>query len=522
MTDRRVLFLDGNAMTCYVWRNGAVDTEARFNNEPVGIESFEGYLRDHRGSLCYLLADLGDEGFQLETIPHVQGSDRTALLNRRLGQYFYGTPLSAALSLGRLPGGRRDERILFAALTRPDAIAPWLDAIVRSQAALVGLFSVPLALAADAKTWIGNDPNVLLITVSPAGLRQTYFEGGQMHFSRLSPLTSPSPDEMASVCAREAAKTYQYLISQRQIKRGTRIDAIILADPEFSASLQRHCPDTPEVGFARTDLPALAKTLGLKTGLSGSHIIPLLAHRLLLKTPGQQFAAAAHRRFYRLWQASFGLRSAALAILFACLLLAGRFGIQWYELTQGSTQLRDQASVDNRRYQGILDSLPKIALTPADLRTAIAGFDQLAVRANGFDATLRHLSRALDATPAVELRSLEWMLARSFEAKAASQSAGNAPSAMASPPGVAGGQPQGGWLILDVEGQLPAAMSADQRAMIELLDKFAAGLRQDGYQATLTKRPVDVESGKSFKSTGEDVPSGPPQFSLRLGRSLPP
>jgi hypothetical protein len=67
---------------------------------------------------------LAEEGFQLEDLPYVQGGDRNALLQRRLSQYYYNTPLSAAISLGRAKEGRRDEKVLFAALTRVETFTP--------------------------------------------------------------------------------------------------------------------------------------------------------------------------------------------------------------------------------------------------------------------------------------------------------------------------------------------------------------------------------------------------------------
>jgi hypothetical protein len=106
------------------------------------VEAFSEYLSKHRGSIFALLADLADEGFQIESLPYTQGADRQALLSRKLGQYFYGSPLATALSFGRDKGGRRDEKFLFTALTRPQQVEPWLAALRAVEAPLAGVYSL--------------------------------------------------------------------------------------------------------------------------------------------------------------------------------------------------------------------------------------------------------------------------------------------------------------------------------------------------------------------------------------------
>ena len=68
---------------------------------PTGHAAFAAYLRRHRSSVFHLLADFAEEGFQYEVIPFVRGGDRTALVHRKLNQFFYGSTLATALSLGR-------------------------------------------------------------------------------------------------------------------------------------------------------------------------------------------------------------------------------------------------------------------------------------------------------------------------------------------------------------------------------------------------------------------------------------
>jgi hypothetical protein len=520
MPDRRALFFDGKTVAAFHWHSGQVRAEGKFRPDAMGLGIFEAYLASYRKSLFYLLADVAEEGFQLENIPYIQGADRAALIKRRLGQYYYGTPLSVGISLGREKTGRRDEQILFAALTRPDEFKPWLDSLRKVEVPLAGLFSVPLVLAENALPFVGQREHCLLLTLTSGGLRQTYFERGKMHFSRLSPLNSRSTDDIIATCNVEAAKTYQYLVGQRQIKRGTRLSALIAAHADQADALRAGCHSVADIQFEILDLNVIAKTSRLVSTLTDSAADPLLIHQLLSKPPKHQFASSPERRLFRLWQLRFGLNSAAWAILFSALLLGGRFAAQIYEITQNNTELEAQATSDNQRYQRLLDSLPKTALTPDNLRTAIAGFDQLEKRGPGFEYMLDHLGSTLNEMPSVELQHLKWMLAPNFDAKVGAGGTAPAPNTVAN-----GAAQPAAWFILDVEGRFPSAMASDHRAMVELLDRLAAKLQRGDVKAVLTKRPVDVESAKSFKSsespsTGDQ--STAPQFALRLGKPIAP
>lgn len=516
MTERRVLFFDGSKATAMRWSAGRVTVEGGFRNDPAGMEEFSVYLDGHKRSLFYLLADVAEEGFQLESIPAVSGNDRTTMIKRRLGQYFYGTPLSVGISLGRGASGRRDERLLFAALTRPESLKPWIDALQAAEVALAGVFSVPLVLAEGAEQFLGRKDRFLLLTLSSAGLRQTYFDDGQMHFSRLTPIDDVGGERFATLCQGEASKTYQYLLGQRKISRGTRLNAVLLADPARFESMRPHLVDSPEIQFESMDAVAVAKRAGLKQPLDGARLDALLVHRMMARTPRHQFVPSDALKLYRLWQLRFASGAAAIAIFLASLVIAGRFGIQAYELDSKTSTLVDASSADQRRYQGILDSLPKISLTPENLRQLIAGFDALKARAAGPEPLLQTLGAVLEATPAVELERIDWRLAAQFQSSntaTVSKVAGE----------VKGGGP---WFLLDLKARLPRSLASDQRAQVDAVNAFIAALEARGLQVALTKQVIDVESGKSFRSKLGDTASPDnapaPSFALLLGKKVAP
>jgi hypothetical protein len=79
-----------------------------------------------------------------------------------------------------------------------------------------------------------------------------------------------------------------------------------------------------------------------------------------------------------------------------------------------------------------------------------------------------------------------------------------------------------GWIIVEIEAQLPLVLVSDQRAQLALIDSFAARLRNPQTDVRVLSRPFDIESDKPLRSAGDARALGAdvPKFSLRLARPL--
>lgn len=519
MAAKRILLLDGPLLTAHYWHAGHIKVEDRFSPEPAGLEALAAYLKNHRSSVFYLLADIAEEGFQLEDLPYVQGGDRNALLQRRLGQYYYNTPLSAAISLGRAPTGRRDEKVLFAALTRAETFTPWLDTLREAEANLAGVYSVPLVLAGCATQLVAQGGPLLFVTLTRGGVRQSFFDQGKLHFSRLSPLATKSLEEVARTTANDSAKIYQYLLAQRQIPRGEPLRTTIMAHAGRIPELEEFCRSSSELQFEFIDIATITRKLGLKDIPGDSSADNLFIHCLATKTPAQQFAPTGDTRIHNLWRIRFALTSTAWLILAGCLLYAGKTSLNMYELRDPIEATRALTAADTQRYNAILDSLPKVGISPENLRALIARFDVLRKRTPAMEPLLIHLSLALNDHPGIELVSLDWKIADSLD------TGEKVPTGARMPPGVppAAATTAGVWSAIEINAQLPLGMASDRRGQIELIEGFAARLRDSQTNVRILSRPFDIESDKPLKSASEKgggkLPDAP-KFALRIARQM--
>ena len=248
----RILFLTARSLTCYRGEGSALALEEKFAADEQGIAGFANFL-DSASLPFHLVVDLNEEDFRVESVAHVRGRDRQVLLDRKLQQFYRNTDYRSARLQERETGGRRDDRVLFSALTNPDLLGPWVDILIGKRIGIKGISSVPLLMESFAG-WLGLDrlPHLLLVNLEEAVLRQTYLQEGRLKFSRLLPrIVSDNPAETVPA---ECRHTRQYLERLKLLPHDQPLEVHVCPPegttaglvPEFASSplLPIHLHDT--------------------------------------------------------------------------------------------------------------------------------------------------------------------------------------------------------------------------------------------------------------------------------------
>ncbi len=323
-------------------------------------------------------------------------------------------------------------------------------------------------------------------------------------------------EEFPVACATEATKIYQYLVGQRQVERGNKLDTLILAHPAEFSHIRERCRNNDELRFDVVDMVQLADKAGLKTTPPDSHAEPLLLHTLLRKTPAVQLAPEAERRFFRLWQWRTALNSLAGLILVSCLLFAGKNYLQSYNLQQEIAG--HQGGRESRQSSAMKQcSRPcrPCRSPPTNVRAMVARFDEVEKHSPALQATLSQISRALERHAQVEMQQVTGKLPTTFRCRQAAKPVAGAPL-MSSGSGVF-------FVITSIDAQLPVSMLNDHRAILSEVDQFVDELKKkDGVTVIVQHMPFDLASGKTIKSSADTATSQAeaPKFSFRLIQGL--
>jgi hypothetical protein len=409
---RHFLYLTNTRMVSLTARGGRLVARREFAVSGEGMEDFERHLRVLQETPTHIITDLAEEDFRLDTIPHVGARDREAIINRKLTQVFRGTPFRYAIHLGREPEGRRDDRVLYTAITNQEMLRPWLDAIERLRVPLEGIHSAAV-FSGNLLTELNLVfPHTLLVTFTPGeAVRQTYFRDKEARFSRLTPIDLEEGQTLGSMLAEETTRTWQYLDSLRHFGPEDRLEVCLLVHPKDRPAIEPALRDFAQIQYRMLDIEQVAAKLGLKPPPLGSSAEEVLVHLFLRRPVPNHFASPELRRDATRRRARILLNQASVAVLAAGILWGGYVVTQVLQSDRVDQRTAQQLQSLNREYDEIVRSLPSRGVGGAAMRDSVAFYNG---NLRGFPTItdfLLPVSQALDQHPRMRLLQLAWQTA---------------------------------------------------------------------------------------------------------------
>ena len=485
---KTLLFLSAESFQATIWHGGTLSASQYFSNDANGRGYFSTFLKQHPYP-AYLLADVIEEDFRMETVPHLIGSARKNLRERKFEQFYRNTPFRQATLLHRQEEGRRDDEMLFSALTNPQRISPWLDAVLANRIPLVGIYSLPNISTPLLKD-IPSDHVLLLSWEKDAGLRQTYFHNKRLHFSRLIPINTNST--FSESVATETPRTQQYLKSLSLPPPGEVLDVYIICDANDRSALQSRLETSSELRYTYLDIRELGKRIKTKHNYSDSDATPLFLHLLANKPPNSHYADSTHTHYYLLWQLRrllFGLAATAIT---ASALWSGMAFWQGQNYVDDTEPLNTQTEHIKQQMQQIQHSFANSTVPAADMKTAVLLTRKLNEYAPPAEEFLQGLTLVLDKFPQIKVDKLAWKV-----------------SAADAAPSVYPAQ------VITFEGSL-TDFGSDIRQALGYVDRFQQALTQRGYTVVEQKLPLDISSKGSISGEARKNDGNSAQFTLKI------
>ncbi len=491
MKSRVLLFLCAQRFHAQLWKGGHLSEEHVFADGAAGRSDFAAFLDAHREP-ALLLTDLIEEDFRHEVVPHLRGKNRSDQQQRKFEQFYRNTLFRQAVVHERQQEGRRDDLMLFSALTNPQAITPWLDVMRQQHAALAGIYSVP-SISKPLIDGIDAQHILLLSWEKSAGLRQTYFNAKRLYLSRLSPVSNGSA--FSTVVAAETARTQHYLRSLSLLPAGEALQVHIICHADDRAQLEQALPATEGMAFTYLDIQRLGQQIGSKDVYRSSDATSLFLHLLAARPPAAHYAPREYTHFFRLWQ--LRRRLFQLAVLIAAVSMAWS-GVSVWEgnaLNAETGTLVAEAQQLERRTHEISKSFPHQLASPGDMKSAVTTLRTLNAYSASPQAVWVALSAVLNAFPRIRIDRLSW------------QTTDN--------PGGAGANSelQGAGMV--VSGELEG-WNGDYRDALDYLDLFQKALTERGYQVKPLTMPLDVSAKATIADGSAGGKAKPALFSLKL------
>ena len=516
---RRILYFTAEDHYLYKSQGSSLELEAKFSGDDLGVSAFREHLRGQRRALYAVLADLASEDFHEESIPYLRGSDREAVVQRRLAQRYRDTRLAAALSLGQaVTGERRNERVLLTSFTNTQQLAPWLDALEEAGARLSGVYSVPLLAPALASRLGVRAERSLLVAATRAGLRQSYIDHNRLRFGRLERTVEMAPQALAMFVRSETQRLLQYLVTLRALPReGAPVQVLVIAPPGQRAVFEQALASDARLVFRTVDMTEALKAVKLKSVPEGTAAEALYLHLTAKKPPAEQFASREERRRFFIWQLSRGIVAAGALGFAACALYGGSRWLEVMNVRSLAAMQQAEARAAAQSYERITAAFPVTQTTTENVKVTVVEFGKIAERSAAPDAGLVHVSQVLGDFPQMELDALTWSVGRP------GGRAGKPPAAPAAGQPAKPAAPIDDAVIVEISGRVNATQRNDYRGITGQVQRFAAALASSGYELLRTQLPFDVTSEGTLSG---DIGTGPdtgeaPRFTIVIARRLP-
>ncbi len=518
-TGRRVFVVSGRHLDAWRWRQGRCEAPLRFEAGEEGLGTFSAYLAQEPPDPVRILVDLVEEEFREETLPRVIGPDRSALIQARRRRLLGDPTYGCSLYHGREEGGRREDRILFTALTRPERLTPWLDVIARCRVPLAGVHTLPL-LTAEMVKWIAPDgasPALVVTWQRAGGLRQTFLSRGRVRFSRLAVPPRLGDGEHAVWLRSEVEKVQRYIVRQGLLASGEALCAYVVASSGLGDALAPLVPSSGEIRYRLVSLPALGHRLGVDEAERLVWSEPLFVASLARRTPRHQYAPSSRIRDYTLHRARSGIRAASLFALAAGVLFGGSGLAGGYDAGRFAESLGAHAALYRQRYREAREGLPQAPAELPGLRFAVEMGEGLRAARTSPRAVLVAVSRGLEPHAGVRVEGVDW----SAEADADPVRHYRAAPSLGSESGtVSEASPSGRTRTqsAEIRGRIEP-FDGDYRDALEQVGGFADSLRRlpGVVDVEVLSLPLDFGSGASLRGdAGARAGAAEAPFSLRL------
>lgn len=500
---KRVFYVSSGRLTAYAWESAGVGEPVRFSADEQGLADFSRYLESVPNDPVYMLVDFVEEEFREDTIPHVYGGDRRALIATKLNRLFRDTTYSHALFHGREASGRRDDQVLFTALIRPDLLAPWVSNMSKHRVPLAGIYSVALITEMLFKALKIDNPHALVVTAQTGGLRQTFFLDKRFKISRLAILPSVEPERYASFLLSEVEKIRRYLTSLRLLPHESPLNVYILGDPQQLEDIARQSPDSLTTRHNLITFAEAAAAAGIKRPYDSKFADEIFAHLLAKKAPPNQYAPDSATRYHGLHRTRVGLIAASILLLIASAGVSGLKFVEGIVASQEAESAKRQAVFYNERYTVAKENLPKTPVDSHQIRLAVEIADKLSGYKSDPEKMMVTLSRALARYPQLKLDRMAWRPSTDLNAPVGA--AAKAPARGRAPvepvaATVAPEAEQRRYHLAFIKGRI-TPFDGDYRRALDLINGFTEEIRaQPGVvNVRVQALPLDVGSDSTLK-----------------------
>lgn len=497
-----VLLLTDTSLSAYAVHRDHIDTLAQWpldESMPPALLHLSGR---HANATFHLLTDVSGEDFRQESLPHLKGADRHALLERKLQQTYPDTPYRQARSVTRQG---TQEIFLLCALPAREWIKRIVDSLGQGKYAFSGIHSVTLAISDLLQQSWKIKQGLLLCPSSGNRLHQCYFTPAGLRFARHGYLPAHTEDH-ATAMAHETRQLCQYLSSQHILEHDTPLDIILLADPDrqsgiepqYIRALQAQLPSSRQHILP---IPDLAAKLGMPrhAGLQTLLMLAMADGRV-----GNHYAPPHVRKHLRLRRLGAAINTLSLLIFLTggALIWHGGTRLVQQQAALEASQVTLNSIIQQQELQATREQNPTETLTVRD-QEAIRLYRNFLNGWPDVDQDAQHISQHLAGLPLLTIEQFQWH-AHSDQTLLEDKASHTANNVTLSH----GERGQ----IINLDGRID---SGNYRTALTQLEQLQTRLQAIPHSRIIVQKPP-IDLGPQGNLSSQDLATESAHFSLRI------
>jgi hypothetical protein len=522
-----VLLITETAAQLLLWQRPRLELLSRHGASPDDQDLFVEQIRLFPKHPVIIVSDLIDENFRHDSIVHVSGADRDALLKRKLDFAFRNTRYRIGIVIARQADGRKDDRILLSAISKPERIDVWAKLLLQEKMAVQAVTSVAHLL----NVWLPlekleKEENLLVSKLdADNNLRQTFVKNGRVMFSRLASLTTVPERRLGVEILQESTQLRQYLERIQFLSYESQLRIHVMSS---------HSRDSIELDSYASDLNRFdtadirEKCAGLQIDVQDNPLLPshyVIASILQRKRIDNLYAPPSLTRFDDL--RSFGklllASAAAVLVLGLGLNLPGLMTV--FDKREQADTMRTRTAPLRAEYEAHTSRFPETPVPPREMELVVDTFRLIDRQVLSPIAALNHIAAALETSPGLQLTSIGWQLMEA-DFDTTPDQYGNIPE----PPPALTGLPADDQLtgailqertqihvVIDGEAYSPQSFREAQDQVIRFIDALD---QVDGVTIASRQMPIDIRTDVSVSAVINDSEVRAP-FKLELDIEVP-
>jgi len=511
MADKLLIAISGQGATAAHWRSSRVVEARTFPDNETGQAGFKDFLAGFSDVPVYIVVDAIEEDYRFETLPHAFGRDRADMVNRKLRQHYRNTPYMSATLLGRDSGKRRDDRYLFSALTNPELINDWLQAVVARGLPVGGIYLLPMLSGTLVEKLGVKAPRLLLVFQRVGALRLTFFRDRQFRLSRLTRGEGVRVENRARFFAEEISNTRLYLHALRTMTLDEQLTVVLLdRDDDLEEVAATIRSENPSLECLRIGRAEIVSRLGIPDQLLDTPYAIALS-LLGVRVPEGNLAPASTTAGHKRYQARRGIYAGCAALAAAALVWTAVNLSYMTTLRWDTEDAARQTALLSSQYLEATRQFPQAPASAENLQKAVEIAQRLRESTHTPQRVMALVARALEANPTVVIREFGWKYgAANIEVD------GGGARELAAPASAAGPAPRKESALIDGEIR---PFRGDYRSAIATINGMAARMAEepDVAEVQVVKLPLNVNPALSLSgNTAEaaEQQTGTAEFKL--------